>query len=141
MLTASTFSCRAFANPQNPLKNCQTLECDHLNTFVHPIFRETCHYFANQTTWQAGEISNTFFLERTKADGVAVLRDRDNLPLAYFEGSRPKPLKKKHSEDEFVGSRGWSWEYRWRNYGIVAGFWVFNVVLVAALVGMYRSGR
>ncbi|KAI8994379.1 hypothetical protein BC832DRAFT_596293 [Gaertneriomyces semiglobifer] len=92
-------NCRAFANPQNPLKNCQTLECDHLSTFIHPIFRESCHHFANQTSWQSGEIGNLFFLQRTKADGVAILRDRDSLPLAYFEGSRPKPSKKKNSED------------------------------------------
>ncbi|KAI9097396.1 ABC-2 type transporter-domain-containing protein [Phlyctochytrium arcticum] len=43
--------------------------------------------------------------------------------------------------DEFVASLGWDWEHRWRNYGIVAGFWVFNIVLVGVLVRTYRTGR
>ncbi|KAI9013323.1 hypothetical protein BC832DRAFT_549365 [Gaertneriomyces semiglobifer] len=35
-------------------------------------------------------------VQRTKADGVAFVNDRDKLPLAYLEGcSKVKPLKDK----------------------------------------------
>ncbi|KAJ1532771.1 hypothetical protein HK096_006217, partial [Nowakowskiella sp. JEL0078] len=80
---------RAYSSVKNPLLNDKTLECEVLNDYVHPIFKEALFQFS-QTTWLSGEISNSHFVSRDKADGVAIIPGRE-LPVAYFEGSRLKP--------------------------------------------------
>ncbi|KAJ3178875.1 hypothetical protein HDU85_005072 [Gaertneriomyces sp. JEL0708] len=91
--------CRAFARDNNPLKSRETLEAEHLGTYIHPIFREACHRFAYGTVWRHGEASADFFVKRQKADGVAVVKNRDNIPIGYFEGSRPVFGKSKRKAD------------------------------------------
>ncbi|KAJ3175489.1 hypothetical protein HDU87_006152 [Geranomyces variabilis] len=90
--------CRAFTREDNPLKNCQSLETDYLQTYIHPIFREACHRFG-KTVWQSGEISTKYFVDRQKADGVAIVPSRDNFPVAYFEGAKPVSRHSKRTAD------------------------------------------
>ncbi|KAJ3158179.1 hypothetical protein HDU86_003134 [Geranomyces michiganensis] len=43
--------------------------------------------------------------------------------------------------DNFMDNLTWSYGNRWRNFGILCGFWMFNLVVVAFLVKVYRTGR
>ncbi|KAJ3153436.1 hypothetical protein HDU86_005266 [Geranomyces michiganensis] len=90
---------RAFCRDDNPLKNASTLEANHLQQFVHPIFREAMFRFGRGAVWHAGGISHEFFVEREKADGVATVPGRNNIPLAYFEGARPIATQRKKKQD------------------------------------------
>ncbi|KAJ3271697.1 hypothetical protein HK104_004646 [Borealophlyctis nickersoniae] len=91
--------CRAFERDDNPLKSQNTLEAEHLATFIHPIFRECCHRFAHGTVWRSGEIATDYSVHREKGDGIAVVTNRDAVPIGYFEGSRPVPKKGKGKAD------------------------------------------
>ncbi|KAJ3160059.1 hypothetical protein HDU88_008363 [Geranomyces variabilis] len=97
--TLPAFS-QAFARGDNPLTNRATLESEHMQEFIHPIFRESCHQFATGVKWRSREISSNYFVKRTKADAVAHMTKRDNLPLGYLEGARPVSTKRKKRADE-----------------------------------------
>ncbi|KAJ3408184.1 hypothetical protein HDU80_006545 [Chytriomyces hyalinus] len=108
---------KAFEDPKAPLQNPKTLECDFLNSYIHPVFKECLYEFAGKTGWISGEIPHNYFIGtditymswgkielkmghtgKTRADGVATMAGRD-LPLAYFEGSRPIATIEKHLAD------------------------------------------
>ncbi|KAJ3154884.1 hypothetical protein HDU86_004589 [Geranomyces michiganensis] len=96
---SKTIGVLAFVRDDNPLRSRDTLEMEHLQTYIHPVFREACFHFANGALWRSGEVGNDFFVSRQKADGVAVINNRDKLPLGYFEGSRVVAKKVKQHED------------------------------------------
>ncbi|KAJ3023036.1 hypothetical protein HKX48_004518 [Thoreauomyces humboldtii] len=43
--------------------------------------------------------------------------------------------------DDFVDTLGWTFAHRWRNFGFLAMFWIFNLFMVALLVRVYKTGR
>ncbi|KAI8587104.1 ABC-2 type transporter-domain-containing protein [Geranomyces variabilis] len=43
--------------------------------------------------------------------------------------------------DDFTDNLTWSYGNRWRDFGILCMFWVFNLCVVALLVKVYRTGR
>ncbi|KAJ3158366.1 hypothetical protein HDU86_002832 [Geranomyces michiganensis] len=91
--------CRAIERDDDPLKSRSTLEAEHLGTYIHPIFRESCHRFAHGTVWRSEEIAADYSVRKEKADGIAVVKNRDDLPIGYFEGARPVPRKGKTAAD------------------------------------------
>ncbi|KAJ3380062.1 hypothetical protein HDU84_006197 [Entophlyctis sp. JEL0112] len=75
---------KGFDDSRAPLNNAATLECEYLNSFIHPIFEKCVYHFGNKS-----EVPHKFFVGNTKGDAMATLNGRDSLPIAYFEGSRP----------------------------------------------------
>ncbi|KAI8588914.1 hypothetical protein BDZ88DRAFT_475945 [Geranomyces variabilis] len=73
--------CRAFTRDMNPLHDVTTLEAEHLNTLIHPIFRECAHRFG-QTIWKCGEISSEFFIKPFVDD-----TNLDDLMLTFLSGN------------------------------------------------------
>ncbi|KAJ3205894.1 hypothetical protein HDU82_004894 [Entophlyctis luteolus] len=94
----TTIPALSFQDPKAPLQNSGTLECDFLNSYIHPLFKECLYEFGGKTGWVSGEIPHEYFIGKTRADGVATMVGRD-LPLAYFEGSRPVAAAAKHIAD------------------------------------------
>ncbi|KAI8917027.1 ABC-2 type transporter-domain-containing protein [Powellomyces hirtus] len=43
--------------------------------------------------------------------------------------------------DDFTQNLGWSFDHRWRNFGLLVMFWCFNLFMVAMLSRLYRTGR
>ncbi|KAI8826193.1 ABC-2 type transporter-domain-containing protein [Fimicolochytrium jonesii] len=43
--------------------------------------------------------------------------------------------------DDFTDQLSWSFDHRWRNLGILVGFWMFNLVVLNFLVRTYKTGR
>eukprot|EP01119_Soliformovum_irregulare_P011474 TRINITY_DN2879_c0_g1_i1.p1 TRINITY_DN2879_c0_g1~~TRINITY_DN2879_c0_g1_i1.p1 ORF type:complete len:1443 (-),score=460.96 TRINITY_DN2879_c0_g1_i1:56-4384(-) len=42
---------------------------------------------------------------------------------------------------EYYEQNEWSYDSRWRNLGILIGYWVFNVVVSSALIYLFRKGK
>ncbi|KAI8589327.1 hypothetical protein BDZ88DRAFT_418460 [Geranomyces variabilis] len=81
----------------NPLLRIETLECSHLNAYVHPVLERMLWEVAN-VHYDFGEIPDPF-LRKQKADGLGILTDADKLPIVYVEGSRPCAKKSKDHDD------------------------------------------
>lgn len=43
--------------------------------------------------------------------------------------------------DQYLATLGWSASHKWRNYGIIFIYWVFNLACIGLLVKIYRTGR
>ncbi|EGC32790.1 hypothetical protein DICPUDRAFT_155216 [Dictyostelium purpureum] len=69
------------------------------------------------------------FINVTKADGyVETLENGDCGYCTFKAGS------------EYYESRGWDYDHRWRSFGIVTGYWIFNSLLVVVFVYLTRKG-
>ncbi|KNC98741.1 uncharacterized protein SPPG_09301 [Spizellomyces punctatus DAOM BR117] len=81
----------------------------------------------------SGQTCSQYFQPFFQAGGPGQLRDPSSSSVCeycmYAVG------------DQFVERLGWSFDNRWRNFGILCGFWAFNIVAVALLVRLYRTGR
>jgi len=42
---------------------------------------------------------------------------------------------------EFYEQNGWSYDNRWRNFGILAAFFLFNVIVSSMLIWLFRKGK
>jgi ATP-binding cassette subfamily G (WHITE) protein 2 (SNQ2) len=45
------------------------------------------------------------------------------------------------SGDEYLSSLGWSVDHRWRDFGILACYWIFNMFLGVVFVHIFRKQR
>ncbi|KAJ3034459.1 hypothetical protein HDV00_005010 [Rhizophlyctis rosea] len=45
------------------------------------------------------------------------------------------------SGDDFYAAFDWDYGHRWRNFGIFAAYWIFNIALVAVLTYIFRKPR
>ncbi|ORX88825.1 hypothetical protein K493DRAFT_235423 [Basidiobolus meristosporus CBS 931.73] len=43
--------------------------------------------------------------------------------------------------DNFYEPLGWSYSNRWRNFGILCGFWIFNVLFTGFVISKFRAAR
>ncbi|KAI9100432.1 hypothetical protein DFS34DRAFT_648350 [Phlyctochytrium arcticum] len=72
---------------RNPLMNRTTWECEHLNSYVHPLLERSL-WACGGIHHKSGELIDKFTV-RTRGDGVGYLVGLDDLPLLYLEGSKP----------------------------------------------------
>ena len=43
--------------------------------------------------------------------------------------------------NNYFDTLGWSSDHKWRNFGIITAFWIFNIMMFLALVFWNRKGR
>ncbi|KAJ3140167.1 hypothetical protein HDU90_008391 [Geranomyces variabilis] len=102
--------CRAFTRDMNPLHDVTTLEAEHLNTLIHPIFRECAHRFG-QTIWKCGEISSEFFIKRPnlqKHNKYKRLSQGDEELTENTAKARKKSTRASEKVDDILNSDVWN---------------------------------